>query len=659
MASDTFPVSRSERLERLRAQLQGRPAGARRAQRAEPSRNARLLLGVMLRGAARLDAGMELTDLERRLVDGVCRLLDEEEVREFGRVFLAETTAQGAPQLFPDTLTGRGLAEGYSQADLLKDLPTLAADVLAQPNVSIVDVAGREEGASLDTPEFAQGMADYGIGVTVVHSSQPADAGTVAAETPFTIRLDLHKFVCVRDTPEATRDEIYWVYGASNAEGAAKRQVTREYGSVNKGSVRYFDSGTTLFDGRTTKGIPAYVACWEADDSPSSWYNALSRTLDDIIHQLNEFARIIEQYPAGQYPEFNAVDLAYYAVAIATFIQVLIDFFRNDDDLVQERVLAFSRNAIKSLANRPGETDRWRFDSKEGTFDLYVKASVPNGTRLRHATTTDGSTWTASTLLPTADSLAGPALTVYKNRLYCVHRGGNGNDQLYYCEYDGTRWGQDSRIQPYKSVYQPALAVFNNKLYCVVRGADDEHLYEMTFNGTTWSGGNRMQSYRSAFGPALAAFNNKLYCVYRGADDEHLWLRTFDGNSWSDHSQLGSHRASAGPALAVYNNKLYCVYRGMGEELRWFTIPSAGASTMMGTQHSAAAPALTVHNGRLYSVHRASVSASDPRLYWTTFDGNRWHTDTGFNTTATSVEAPAIASYNGKLHVVHRGGGIL
>ncbi|WP_051823050.1 hypothetical protein [Streptomyces sp. NRRL S-1448] len=573
-----------------------------------------------------------------------------------------ETTAKGAPQLFPDTLTTRGLAEGYSQADLLKDLPDLGADMLAQPNVSIIDVAGRDENAPLDTPEFEQGMADYGIGVTVAHSSQPADAGTEAAEAPFNIRLDFHKFVCIRDTPEATRDEIYWVYGASNAEGASKKQVTREYGSVNKGSVRYFDSGTTLFDGRTTKGIPAYVACWEADDSPSSWYTGLRNTLDDIIKELYEFAQIIEQYPAGQWPDFNAVDLAHYAIAIAYFIQALIDLIRNDDDLVQERVIAFSRKAIRNLAGRPNETDYWRFNSSEGTFDLYVRASLPNGERLRHATTTDGSTWTTSALLPAANSFTGPALAVYKDHLYCVHRGKLDNEKLYWTRYDGTSWNTDTKIGTYASNQGPALAVYKDRLYCVHRGVGGEAMYYLSFDGTNWSGERTLGPLRSPYQPALATFGNYLYCFYRGADDTSLWWTRFNGSNWSGHTRLGTHTSADGPAVAVFNNKIYCAYRGLStEDLWWCTFDGStvSAGVKFGTHRSAVTPALAVFNGTLYCVHRGSVSNTNPKLYWTRFNGSSWDTDTIFNTTATSVAAPAIASYNGKLHVAHRGGGIL
>ncbi|MFI0712648.1 hypothetical protein ACH4SK_18785 [Streptomyces inhibens] len=271
-------------------------------------------------------------------------------------MFLEETSAKDAPQLFPDTLATRGLAEGYSKADLLKDLPNLGEDMVAQPNVSLVDLAQRGENDALDSPEFVQGMADYGIGVTVVYSSQP-ETETATTETPVHVRLGFQKFVCIRDTPEATRDEIYWVYGASNAAGI-RRSASRV-------------------------------------------------------------------------------------------------------------------NTVRSTRGRCGSstrTDYWRFSSSEGIFDLYVKASVPDGTRLRHATTTNGSTWSPGALLPTANSKTGAALATYKDRLYCVHRSGEWDEYLYWSRFDGSSWLGSQKLGTHQSTDGPAVAVYKNSLHVVHRG---------------------------------------------------------------------------------------------------------------------------------------------------------------------------------------------
>ncbi|MFJ3206067.1 hypothetical protein [Streptomyces sp. NPDC086989] len=618
---------------------------------------------MMLRGAARLEAGMELSDLERSLIDGLRLGMAEDEIREMGRVFTEETSVKGAPQLFPDSLLQRGIAEGYTEADLFKDLPQVRDEVLAQPNVSLVDVAGLEEGACPDSPEFIAGMADYGYGVTLVTSSQPAP-DIAAAPAPIRVRLDMHKFICVRDTPESTRDEIYWAYASANDTGTRHRAVTREYGSVNKGSVREFDSNTTLFDGLAGNGLPLFISCWEADDSPSSWYNALSAKLYEIVAKLEEFAAHAGNMPYMWANDPAVGDFIVYATWITLLFHAFIEWIRNDDDLVQERTLGFDQPALKKLAARPDETDRWTFASSEGHFDLYIKASVPDGTRLRHTTSSDGSTWSASVLLPTANATTGAALAVYKDNLYCAHRGSANNENLYWTRFNGTSWNTDTKFGAHMTSPAPALATYGDHLYCVHRGSSNSSaLWWTRFNGTAWNTDQTIGNLRTPFQPALAVLGQYLYCFYRGADDSSLWWTRYNGSSWSGHTRLGSHQSADGPAAALFNGKIHVVYRGLtAEELWWCTFDgtNVSAGAKLGTHRSAVAPSLTVFDNKLHCVHRGSTSNANPKLYVTQCNGTSWTTDTAFNTPAgTTVQAPAVAAYRNKLHVVHRGGGIL
>ncbi|MFD6182395.1 hypothetical protein [Streptomyces goshikiensis] len=60
--------------------MQGRPATERERRLAAAPRDSALLFGVLLRGAARLDAG-ELTDLEAGLLAPLGHMFSEEELR--------------------------------------------------------------------------------------------------------------------------------------------------------------------------------------------------------------------------------------------------------------------------------------------------------------------------------------------------------------------------------------------------------------------------------------------------------------------------------------------------------------------------------------------------------------------------------------------------
>lgn len=127
----------------------------------------------MLHAASRLEAGLELTDLEARMVAPLRLLMSQEEVHAFGRLYREETSARSTAAVFPDAIISRPVADGYVMADLAKDLPGLREETLAQANVSVVDVdsAPVGDGSTWDTEEFNAGQAAYGYGVTMVTAS--------------------------------------------------------------------------------------------------------------------------------------------------------------------------------------------------------------------------------------------------------------------------------------------------------------------------------------------------------------------------------------------------------------------------------------------------------------------------------------------------------
>ncbi|MEV4374749.1 hypothetical protein AB0J71_47390 [Nonomuraea sp. NPDC049637] len=117
-------------------------------------------------------------------------------------------------------------------------------------------------------------------------------------------------------------------------------------------------------------------------------------------------------------------------------------------------------------------------------------------------------------------------------------------------------------------------------------------LHTVYYNGNGWYHGNAWDQ-KSADGPALAVFQNKLYCVFRGPDsDERLyWARRniMGGGSWSSSVPLGTHNSAVSPSLTVFND---------------------GTGT------------------KLYVVHRGSYTNRNTKLYWSSFNGTSWSTDT-------------------------------
>jgi hypothetical protein len=281
----------------------------------------------------------------------------------------------------------------------------------------------------------------------------------------------------------------------------------------------------------------------------------------------------------------------------------------------------------------------------------------------------------------------GPALAGFQDKLFCVARGGGSDQSLWWMSFDGS-WSTYQQIPrpgggagPW-SACAPALAVFQNKLYCVHRGqGDDQSLWWFTFDGNNWSADQQIPRPGggpgpwSASGVGLAVFQNKLYCVHRGqGPDQSLWWFTFDGNNWSLDQQIPRPGGGAGPwsagapALAVYQDQLYCVHRGADSDqsLWWFTFDGnnwgldqqiPGVGSIYGPW-SAAGPGLAVFQNKLYCLHRGE--GPDQYLWWFSFDGSNWSQDTK-NTGAASAYQPGIVVYrhpNGtrdQLLCVHRG----
>lgn len=256
-----------ERLERVRATLAGTArADSRAARRLRLGPAGNLLTAALLRAAERLDAGEELTGLEERLV-GVLRIVvPDEEITAFGRVY-REAVAQGAVGCLPKAVTSRSAVSGYAMADLIADLGEAAPQILAQPNVNIVNVADLvEAGGSVDSQEFVAALGEYGSGATVVTGPElPAAQGAGR----LTARLRLTRFYCERSTGDTVfgpADEIYWVTAAGADSRDKKTFTSQEFGSINTGSGRDFPAGTYLFNGGVQRTVISNIECWERDE---------------------------------------------------------------------------------------------------------------------------------------------------------------------------------------------------------------------------------------------------------------------------------------------------------------------------------------------------------------------------------------------------------
>ncbi|MFE0643137.1 hypothetical protein [Streptomyces sp. NPDC058877] len=658
MESVEFGTTPAERLERVRGQLRSEPVvGTRAGQRTQPSPGSNLLLGVMLHAAARLEAGLELTDFEARMVAPLRLLLPEEEVRDFGRLYREESAARSTASVFPEVLTSRTLEQGYAAADLVKDLPALREEVLAQANINIVDLDKAEPGQeSWDSAEFIAGQAAYGYGATFVTASQapPADDPGVAAS--FIGRVDMYAFLCEDESNEwSASDEIYWGVSSAGAFGARQELLSRVFTNVDKGEWHNFDQNTTLYYGRVNTTLVCNISCWEEDDGGAEWQRQLRDKLRVISTELLKFVDVMEIYGffAPQYGDF--LDYVTITAIVARIVAWLIDLFRNDDDLIQERTLVFSQDALRKLVTEGGAgSTGWVFNGgdAEGRHRLQLKwignpppADNPGDLKVLSPA---GGQWGSITRLRGATD-SEPALAVVGGNLHVAQRG--MDDNTWVGRFNGTAWGGYTQVPNHVSRTTPALAEHGGKLYLATCG-DEGNLYVTPYEGSSWGNAAKLPG-RSSAAPALASRGGRLFCATRGREtDAGVYVSALNGTTWANFEMVPDFKTPHAPALAEHQGNLYLAAVGMDGKT-YVTCHNgstwSAATNLGGITDSS--PALTVRGGVLY----CAVRTLESEIALNSFNGTSW---TGFGQRvpeAATMSGPALAGGSGDtLHIAYR-----
>lgn len=104
--------------------------------------------------------------------------VDDEEIAACGRVY-AQVSARATAGLFPEQIAARPVETPYSLEDLRADLPVLAGEILAQPNVNIVDVTTLGADGVVDDEAAVAAMVEYG-GSAVTVLTAPEVPGAFA-----------------------------------------------------------------------------------------------------------------------------------------------------------------------------------------------------------------------------------------------------------------------------------------------------------------------------------------------------------------------------------------------------------------------------------------------------------------------------------------------
>ncbi|WP_371749821.1 hypothetical protein OG302_40910 [Streptomyces sp. NBC_01283] len=630
-------TTREERVARLQELLSGARTDSRWARRLRANRSSNILIETALHAAARLSEGLVLSDLEQQLVDQMTQVVTLEEVAEYGKLY---KDASGGGEFFPAGVSRLPLERSYALADYVADQEVLVRDVLAQPNVSIIDLGALPEGGQLDSEEFIAAMGEYGSALTLV-TGPPLGA---QARTPGVFMMKAHKFVSVNDSDEVDSDEIYWASGAGSDEAARREYRSDVFGSLNKGHIRNFADSAVLFQGRVDKFLHLDVECWEEDSG--GIFEEISKHLYKISDAALEAA---EKGQASGNPDDNAQAaagaLALFGFA-TKFVGWLFSLFENKDDFVANRSYGFTRAGLVALSKTPAGPDgpaglaAYDFNGgNEGHFRLWLRTVQEP---LDIALVTHRGSWSVPVLpWPGSQTPDAPALALHGGTLYCAVRG-NG-DQVFVSQRETNgQWGNFIQVPGAVTRHAPALASHLGTLYVAYTGTDGQGNVAHSVQGSDWSAPRTLGGGKCTSGPALAANNGLLWYAATGTDGQLLMVSYLSILGWFPLANLNHpHRSPSAPALVSFRGSVHLAYRGTDNGIRLTTRDTAGWSnpvSLSGT--TTGSPALAARGTTLY----CAVRGTDDRIYLGNRTGSTWNGFELVPTAGTTGSGPGLAA---------------
>lgn len=550
------PTNAAERLAKLESVLAGEGAGTRSESRSmrrlRLNRPANVLVAALLHGADRQAKGKKLTDLEEQLLQVVSQFLPEGEFGGFGRAY-REAVGRGSVAVLPESITSLSVDRGYGLLDLNAALPAISAEVMAQPNVRVVDASA---GEAVETEEFVSALETYARGTTIVIGG----AGSLAGQDDFHAVLRLAEFECVKESAEVGKDEIFWGLSAGSDRQTKPESfsTTREY-STSTGSVHPMD--VDLFRGPMNQSLGCEIQCWEADNSQSDFYHGLRDALKTFAEKAIDVSVELSQDDETE----KAAAFAALAAIGAGLLNALLGLFINTDDLVCERSFGFTRLGLAELALSGTKKQDLTFDGGGGgRHILRIQWAGPRPQSDIRTFTSGKFAW-GSVQMPwpgssTADT---PALALLNGTLYCAVRG--NNDAFFTSRYvqEEDRWERFVGVPgDHSSSYAPALAAWNGRLYLAYTTKDSTAHLISTSDGVTWSAPTTpIPAHHSQCGLALAVRSNVLHLV-SVFESQLVMVYSDDGVRWQGGTWVhGYERVDQAPAFAGHQGNLYLAYR--------------------------------------------------------------------------------------------------
>ncbi|MFI5704842.1 hypothetical protein ACIA78_32965 [Streptomyces xanthochromogenes] len=287
--------------------------------------------------------------------------------------------------------------------------------------------------------------------------------------------------------------------GSAGMFGDRQERLSRVFTNVDKNEWHGIDANITLYNGRIDTALVCNISCWEQDDGGDGWREQLREKLIIVSQELMAFVDLMTNIGIVIPQYGDMLDYMTLVAGIAYLIAKFLEWFKNPDDLVQERTLVFDQAALRHLVTDGGyNSTGWVFDGGiEGRYRLQLRwvGNPPPGDA------------------PGDVKVLSPA-----------------NEQ----------WGAATHLTG-ATGSEPALAVAGGTLYVAQRGMED-YTWVGKLNGTTWSGYTQVPNHISLTSPALIEHQGKLHIATSG----------YEGRVWVAHV-LQEHQP--GPVAVLDNDR--------------------------------------------------------------------------------------------------------
>lgn len=415
-------VSREERMERMRARIEGKEPQSQATSKRSPGHN--LIFGVSLHAALRFSQGKSLSGLEEKVLSGLRVVCDddEQEIAYYGSCFQrvkeqSRSAKEGA--IFPACILDLDEEEPYTNKKLRQDIKRLGPEITSESANQVIDLGKVSSGWPIDSKEYLEALAAAdGIGATLLTGPADSVSSRAARQSKGTnevVKIRLKGFTCIEKFEEGL-ESVYWGHAAGSDAVLKEDGVTDTFEVAEEST--YYPVDEILFEGDANTHLVAHLQCWVKYRGPSGWLDKVKKITQDVSDECVEAA--MQDHDHDDEDEEGRTDDTAAVLAVATvaknYIRELIksggDAF---DDSLATRSVGFTQRGLDYFLEQVGYTIRMDFiaQSGKGQYRLEIDRiyeSQPQPEGMGVVSSSDGESWSSIVTVP--DSVSIHAMTV-------------------------------------------------------------------------------------------------------------------------------------------------------------------------------------------------------------------------------------------------------